>query len=147
MTSHIGRPRIPGEYITVQLNQTCSEIVEEGAAHGLNRSAWVRALIEYVFGRAEDGNAAYGREPLSAVQEAMDAEAFAHGWPASWFKQPTPHKATMKLDVHHRVLLRQFECYVQSLDWLREFGRNDAVLLLIAAHGPVFNRHLARKQK
>lgn len=145
MSGRRGRPKAAGKYITLQLNEICIGIMDAGAARIVgasgkmpNRSAWFRALIEHVFGSVPLADAASGL-CTGQVSAAMSAEVLARDWPQSWFEQPTPHHVTMKLDDCHRLLLRQFECHVQSLDWLRDMYRNEVAQLLIAVHGPVFN--------
>lgn len=145
MSGRRGRPNAAGKYITLQLNQVCIGIMDAGAARAVagseklpNRSAWFRALIEHVFGSMPLADVAAGL-CAGRVGAGVSAEVLARDWPQSWFEQPTPHHVTMKLDDCHRLLLRQFECHVQSLDWLRDMYRNEVAQLLIAVHGPAFN--------
>ncbi|ENA26979.1 hypothetical protein HMPREF1487_09458 [Pseudomonas sp. HPB0071] len=139
MTTLIGRPGIPGQNFTFRLNQDCLDIVEQGASllarvnkNAPSRAAWLRDLIDQTFQQT----------PLS---ETMDEVLLAEKWNDSWISIPTPHKVTVRLEERHRILLRQFECYVQSLDWMRELYRNETTQIFIASHGPVFNRLLLLK--
>lgn len=142
MTARPGRPFIPGTGltgVTLRLNTATQEIIDAGAklladmeATVPNRSAWLRNLFAFL------GD--------SDFEELMTAQLLQERWPASWFETETPHKLTVKLLEVHRIWLRQFECYAQSLDWSRELMRNEAALLVISAHGPVFNRTLENRK-
>ncbi|WP_328994417.1 hypothetical protein [Pseudomonas aeruginosa] len=146
MAARRGRPRASGKYITLQLNDSCLEIMGGGVAllserqgKAPNRSAWFRGLIDHALGTACTADVAAGCL-LPKLVGAMDRDKLEQQWPVSWFEQPTPHQATMKLEDSQRMLLRQFECHVQALDWAREMYRNEVAQLLIAAHGPAFNQ-------
>lgn len=136
MTTLIGRPPIPGFPITLRLTDAALDMMDKGAQlqatinkKAPSRAAWFRELLDFTFSG-------------TSLENTMSADMLATLWPPAWFEQPTPHKVTMKIEERHRILLRQFECYVQSLDWIRDMQRNEAALLLMAAHGPVFNRSL-----
>ena len=137
MTSLIGRPSIPGKSITLRLSDLSLEIVTKGSQiqaekneRAPSMAAWLRELIEFIFS---------GRDLEETLTRAMLDEY----WPTPWKEIATPHRATVRLQEHHLLLLRQFEFHLQSLDWQRESKRNEAAMVLIEAHGPVFNRALS----
>lgn len=151
MVSLVGRPRVEGTYITLQLNDHCLNVVDTGAKllqvrnciKKPNRSAWIRDLMDFTFGDPALIEHSLAGAIIPSIKETMSADLLRSEWPVQWFLQVTPHKVTLKLEDHQRIFLRQFECYSQSLDWNRYLLRNEAALLLIAAHGPLFNRFLA----
>lgn len=133
MTSLVGRPPIPGHPITLRMTDAVLSIVDEGVdlqasirGKAPSRAAWFREMIDFTF-----------KAPL---EDLMSVDRLPPAWPPEWL-QP-PHKVTMKIEDNQRILLRQFECHVQSLDWSRETFRNEAALLLIETHGQSFNRSL-----
>ncbi|MDH4602444.1 hypothetical protein [Pseudomonas syringae] len=135
MSKPVGRPPLAGSSICVRLNNEALSLMTEGAeflasveGKSPSRAAWTRELMNHVF-----------KAPL---HELMDARALSDTWHEEWFSQATPHNVTIKVSHEHRVMLRRFECFTQSLDWTRELYRNEAVLLLIVAHGPAYNRSL-----
>lgn len=130
-----GRPRVTGIDMTVDLNAEALEVLDQGAAtlagklgNKPNRAAWIRGLIDFV--------------AVSDLAATMSASLLAERWPAQWFQAKPVLKVTVRIEERQRMWLRQFECYVQSLDWTREIYRRDAVELLIAAHGPAFNKSM-----
>lgn len=136
-----GRPAIPGQATTLRLNDECFKIMEAGSermaalqASSPSRAAWFRGLIDFAF---------HG----TLIEHTMTASLLADRWPQTWIDQPKPHNVTVLLKEQQRILLRQFECYVQSLDWTREIYRNEAAQILMAAHGPVFNRAMEVEQR
>lgn len=138
MINPVGRPALPGTSICVRLNNVTLTIMIKGSellasvdGRQPSRAAWIRKLIDHVL--------------AARFEDLIDFQSLSGIWHDDWFSQPTPHNVTIKVSQAQRVQLRRFECFAQSLDWNRDLYRNEAVLLLIAAHGPAFNRSLEIK--
>jgi hypothetical protein len=148
MTSFVGRPALPGFSTTLRLTPSAAEIADTGAAllaevtdKAVSRAAWVRKLIEHTFENY-------------TVEHTATPDQLKELWADLTPSPDSQRKVTIKLEERQRVLLRQFECHVQSFDWSIEFTRNEAVLLLLVLHGPLFNkllvnqlRHLQAKKR
>lgn len=141
MTSKVGRPPVPGEAITLRLSDASLAIMDAGVlllasvlGQSPSRAAWFRTLIDSTFDRS----------PPNTLINAYDLR---QTWDEVWLQAPLPHKVTMKIEEPQRVLLRQWECHVQSLDWTRKLYRNETCLILIESEGPTFNKSLSLSQK
>lgn len=139
MTQLAGRPSIGAELaITLRLHDAALSILDAGAeaqsactGRSPSRASWIRLLLDTVF---------QGIKPSDLISPLDLRER----WTQEWLSQPTDHKVTCKLTEDHRILLRQWECAVQSLDWTRELYRNETVLILICGQGPILNSMLTR---
>lgn len=135
-----GRPALnQGFNTTIRLNDTALQIVDQGAGvlaasqHSMvSRSAWIRYLLDQTLAR-RTFDALVTTESLKEVLALVT-------------EHPPCHKLTIKLEERHRVILRQFECYAQSLDWHAEVYRNEALLLLICIHGKPTNLAIPQKK-
>lgn len=140
MPSHRGRPALDrGFNTTIRLNDPALEIVDQGAAlladyqsSMVSRSAWIRYLLDQTLTRRH--------------ADALVTPQDLHKILALVAEYPTNSKITVKLEDHHRIKLRQFECYAQSLDWTVDFFRNEAILLLIMKHGVQTNLSIGQKK-
>lgn len=139
MTSTAGRPKIPGDDIALKLPDIQFTHMTKGAVlfgeiseRSPSKAAWFRGLIEFTFAQS----------PPSCL---MTSEEFANQWGDDWFTEVAKlpdHKITVRIEEHHRILLRQWECYLQSLNWTRKIFRHEAILVLIEAFGESYNRIL-----
>lgn len=138
MTTIIGRPALEGVNVdlTLRLTSEALTLVDDGAAElsvlherSPSRAAWLRSFLDSIF-------------PHSSLVEILSADRFYEQYPEERLEVATPHKVTVRIQLQHRMWLRQFECYVQSLDWAREIDRNRATLILLAEHAALFNAKL-----
>lgn len=143
MTNTVGRPSIGAdEAITLSLWDSALEIVTAGAAlqaialggKSPSRAAWLRELFMSTFS-------------TNRPDDLLSSTTYRRDWPLERINQSAPHRVTLKITGQHRIYLRQWECYVQSLDWTIPLYRNEAANLLICLEGPLFNRSLALKKK
>ena len=129
-----GRPSLPGHDIALKLSALSVNHLNEGATllsqlngKAASKAAWFRLLLSNL-----------GETPPSRL---ITAEVLREGWPAdteiavgSW--------VTVRIEEAQRVWLRQWECFVQSLDWTRELYRNETASLLVEMQGPALNSML-----
>lgn len=143
MTTLLGRPALSGEHfdLTLRLTTAALALVDEGAmllaaleARSPSRAAWIRAFLDALF-------------TSCSLDELMAAERFYERYPEELLEGETPHRITVRILSQHRIWLRQFECYVQSLDWTREIDRNKVTLILLAEHAALYNAKLRRANK
>lgn len=143
MTTIIGRPALEGVNIDLTLRWTTEALalVDDGATElamlqerSPSRAAWLRSFLDSIF-------------PHSSLEEILCSDRFHEQYPEERLEADTPHKVTVRIQLKHRVWLRQFECYVQSLDWVREIDRNKSTLILLAEHAALFNAKLRRANK
>lgn len=137
MSKAVGRRRIyADEGITIRFNSSSFAIMEEGA-HALSRrnglapsrAAWFRFLLDECFQHV-------------APSKLIAAEDLATTWTDDWLIEEPIQKVVLRILTEQRIYLRQWECYVQSLDWTRILERNETVQILVAAQGPIVNRLL-----
>lgn len=119
--------------ITIRLTDSAVKLMDIGAEiqgflldKSPSRAAWFRHLIDHSLAQYEPG-------------ERVTAADLRDNWPPAFFRQPLPHKVTIRITEYHRVLIRQHECFIQSLDWRREIYRNEACLQVIDQYGPFVN--------
>ncbi len=119
--------------ITIRLTDHALSLMDEGASlqaalegKSPSRAAWFRHLI--------DSSLA-----TTTPSTRLTPDEFRDNYPPAFFSAPVPNKAPIRITEHHRILLRQHECFIQSLDWTREIYRNEACLHVIDAYGPFVN--------
>lgn len=143
MTTIVGRPALQGAHVdlTLRLTTEALALVDEGAkelgvlqGRSPSRAAWLRSFLDSTF-------------PHSSLEEILSADRFCEQYPEERLEAETPHRVTVRIEMQHRIWLRQFECYVQSLDWAREVDRNMATLILLAEHAALFNAKMRRAIK
>lgn len=129
-----GRPSLPGHDIALKLTAQSVNHLKEGASllsqlngKAVSKAAWFRLLLSNL-----------GETPPSRL---ITAEALREAWPAA--KEMTDGSwVTVRIEEAQRVWLRQWECFVQSLDWTRELYRNETASLLVEMQGPALNSML-----
>ena len=132
-----GRPSLPGHDINLNISARAASLVEEGArtlsgvtGRTPSKAAWFRALVVSLT----------NAQPQSLITATDLNDTFP---PANSIDQTDQTRMTVRIEESQRVWLRQWECYVQSLDWSRELYRNETVTILIEMQGTSFNLMLA----
>lgn len=132
----MGRPSFPGNDTTFTINEHWFEVITQGSdslakqdGRAMNRSAWIRLLIDY----ALDGK---------DITLTITPDDLSRSWDSVSPLPESKRKATIRLEDNHLILLRQFECHAQSLNWTLPLHRNEALQLLIALYGPALNQSL-----
>ena len=143
MTSLAGRPAVGDNTSTISLRLSDHSVatIDAGAkdlgalyGHSPSRAAWMRQFLYSTF----NGN------DMAAV---LPSDRYYMQYPTERLEQATHRTITVLLGMQHRIWLRQFECYVQALDWQREVSRNVAIYILIEEHAAVFNALIKRSIK